>query len=75
MRKPGTANGAEERPASSFLTPEQREALDAALLKKREEQTSECGALVHCCLSVCLDTSCVQMAMRSPRRWGRQNGC
>ena len=53
MRKPGTANGAEERPASSFLTPEQREALDAALLKKREEQTSECGRPVVRRLCAC----------------------
>jgi hypothetical protein len=36
MRKPGSANG--ERPSPSFLTQEQREALDAALAKKRAEQ-------------------------------------
>jgi hypothetical protein len=36
MRKPGNVGG--ERPSPSFLTQEQREALDAALLKKRAEQ-------------------------------------
>ncbi len=35
MRKPGNVT---ERPAPSFLTQEQREALDAALSKKRAEQ-------------------------------------
>lgn len=35
MRKPGNAA---DRPAPSFLTQEQREALDAALSKKRAEQ-------------------------------------
>lgn len=35
MRKPGNAV---DRPAPSFLTQEQREALDAALSKKRAEQ-------------------------------------
>lgn len=42
MRKPGNVGG--ERPSPSFLTQEQREALDAALLKKRAEQR-ECSAL------------------------------
>ncbi len=36
MRKPGNVGG--ERPSPSFLTQEQREALDAALSKKRAEQ-------------------------------------
>jgi hypothetical protein len=36
MRKPGVT--AERQPSASFLTQEQRDALDAALLKKRAEQ-------------------------------------
>jgi hypothetical protein len=39
MRKPGNVGG--ERPSPSFLTQEQREALDAALLKKRAEQPAQ----------------------------------
>lgn len=39
MRKPGNVG---ERPAPSFLTEEQRAALDAALSKKRAEQRACC---------------------------------
>ncbi|KAL4858246.1 Programmed cell death protein 4 [Chlorella vulgaris] len=42
MRKPGNLGG--ERPSPSFLTPEQREALDAALSKKRAEQPAPAPA-------------------------------
>lgn len=44
MRKPGNMA---ERPAPSFLTQEQREALDAALSKKRAEQRELCSRHWH----------------------------
>lgn len=50
MRKPGNAA---DRPAPSFLTQEQREALDAALSKKRAEQREHPHVID--CANLCVD--------------------
>ena len=84
MRKP--ANVA-ERPSSSFLTPEQREALDAALLKKRAEQRAcpRCPAAAPFMMALWAGGACVsatvschgcrQHPLAAHRRTARPNAC